>query len=119
MDLYTHVGRIELAEALDVLPDVSSTGAETARKTGTDGEETVTKWQGIVAKSVLPECLPEFSDDECISTQYGAPEEGLSGVCKEGENSEGHSVESVLAGSDANGPGGIRTPDQAIMSRRL
>ena len=77
MDHYTHVGRNELADALDVLPDVSSTVAETLRKTGTNGKETGQIRRINGAESVLPECLPEFSADECNLTQFGAPKEGL------------------------------------------
>ena len=84
MDHYTHVGRNELADALDVLPDVSSTVAETLRKTGTNGKETGQIRRINGAESVLP----EFRADECISTQFGAPEEALSGVCKEKEASK-------------------------------
>ena len=114
MDHYTHVSRSELADALDVLPDVSSTGAETVRATGTYGEETVQKGRGNGADSVLPEYLPEYRADKCISTQFGALGEALSGVCKAQENPEKHRIESTSVGSDATAPGGTRTHDRRI-----
>ena len=115
MDHYTHVTRSELAEALDVLPGVSSTSAETVRATGTDGVESVQKRRGNGADSVLP----EFSADECISTPFGAPGEALQGVreAEEYATNRGENVDSAHQNNTA--PPGTRTPDPLIKSQLL
>jgi len=82
MDCYTHTARGELSAALDILPDVTTIVAESARATGTNGAEPVPSRARVGADSVLPECLPESGAETCNSAQFGAGGEALSGVCE-------------------------------------
>ena len=82
--------------------------------TADNGEESVQKRRGHGADSVLPECLPEFSADECISTQFDAHGEALQGVGEAIENPAKHRIESTPVDPDATAPGRTRTCDRRI-----
>ena len=103
MDRYTHSLRDDEVKALDALPDLSSTGAQAARATGTD------------AHSVLASCLAS----EHGSNETSADVPGLTIECSDAERPRGHARKPTLRMKRMEAAPGLEPGNNGFAIRRL
>ena len=95
---------------MELLPALPAPGMESVRATGTCD---------VARKGVLPENLPTNCGGGHNSVHFSAVNRPVSVASEILDNGLGDTKNTRFDTVIADGPGGIRTPDQAIMSRLL